>query len=170
MLYTGLGTSCQHCTNPSPKKWFCIIRSESYIEASKSLFMFGCENFSVYVHNTVIAALTKICCLFALSFSLSSSFISHLPPSLFLLHDLCHSLWVVRSQLMMMMHLVSHCLPGRVHLLQIVCFYQHAWHWFLAPSIDNYVWCTLGSFRRKGWGYSSWWITIKAKFFVCLTM
>ena len=83
MLYMGLGTSCQHCTNPSPKKLFCIIRSESYIEASKSLFMFGCENFSVYVHITVIAALTKICCLFALSFPLSSSSISHLPPYFF---------------------------------------------------------------------------------------
>ena len=79
----GLGTSCQHCTNPSPKKLFCIIRSESYIEASKSVFMFGCENFSVYVHITVIAALTKICCLFALSFFLSSSSISHLLPSFF---------------------------------------------------------------------------------------
>ena len=126
LLFMGLGTSYQHCTNPSPKKLFCIIRSESYIEASKSLFMFGCENFSVYVHITVIAALTKICCLFALSFPLSSSSISHLPPSVFLLHDLCHSLGVVRSQLVMMMHLVSHCLPGRVHLLQIVSFYQHA--------------------------------------------
>ena len=167
----GLGTSCQHCTNPSPKKLFCIIRSESYIEASKSLFMFGCENFSVYVHITVIAALTKICCLFALSFPLSSSSISHLPPSVFLLHDLCNSLGVVRSQLVMMMHLVSHCLPGRVlTFASDVSFYQHAWHWFLAPSIDNYVWCTLSSFRRKVWGYSSWWITIKAKFFVCLTM
>ena len=83
MLYMGLGTSCQHCTKPSPKKLFCIIRSESYIEASKSVFMFGCENFSVYVHITVIAALTKICCLFAFSFSLSSSSISHLPPYFF---------------------------------------------------------------------------------------
>ena len=83
MLYMGLGTSCQHCTNPSPKKLFCIIRSESYLEASKSLFIFGCENFSVYVHITVIAALTKICCLFALSFPLSSSSISHMPPSFF---------------------------------------------------------------------------------------
>ena len=83
LLFMGLGTSYQHCTNPSPKKLFCIIRSESYIEASKSLFMFGCENFSVYVHITVIAALTKICYLFAFSFSLSSSSISHLPPYFF---------------------------------------------------------------------------------------
>ena len=37
-----------------------------------------------------------------------------------------------------------------------------------AKGVDNLELIKVDKFRRKGCGYSPWWLTIKAKFFVCL--
>ena len=109
-----------------PRNYFVLL-GQKVTQRHRNRYSFLAAKISLFMYISLLQLLSLrfvVCLPFPFPFLLPPFLICHL--LFLLLRDLCHSLGVVRSQLIMMMHLVSHCLPGRVHLLQIVSFYQHA--------------------------------------------